>query len=529
MVKVDENGPNSIEQSILRIVCLDWDQFGSDDVLGQIELTGWQIKQLAESKYGDEVVTTDEGAIGEADMETVFEFVQRFQEHEMDPVRLGKMIVRVPQDPVISKHQQDQEHIGEATQVQTRKKKKRDKKLTHGGGEREVATQGGADRGDVEVVEKEAKTKTQSQEKDTTGLKVAPTSSKARLQMGGEEKGQEVKNEVALARESKAVAVVVAERTDPDGHSGGFECQVEGGQSARENEGVGRPCDQTRLSEVGSGSREGCNEAMSTFRKEHTRTTHNGKISPVILNIDALATETGGMDGGQSLPSEALPEGDQLVQKAAAPENEPGVQPGIDIEEGGAQGKTAEASYSLLNVDLNETKAGRMGGQPLTSEAPPKREVILESGGSNRDEQLAPDAVPENTSIETPDADVEEGCIQLEKKTTSADQRTEKRGKLKARSSVGVHYRDGKNFIVLVSLVLLSQAVYPGFVCYALMVHADALCLGKDLNRIPTILFFCSLLFVCCLSASEGSFYFGELTTTTTDTLRIDNLEIFPS
>ncbi|CAN0502247.1 unnamed protein product, partial [Ectocarpus sp. 12 AP-2014] len=48
--KVNKDGPNSVEKSTLRVVCLDWDQFGSDDVLGQIELTGSQIKQLVESK-----------------------------------------------------------------------------------------------------------------------------------------------------------------------------------------------------------------------------------------------------------------------------------------------------------------------------------------------------------------------------------------------------------------------------------------------------------------------------------------------
>lgn len=102
-VKVDTEGPNSLELSTLRIECLDRDQFGSDDVLGQIELSGSQITQLVGCGEQDESMgTMGDDAVGEADMERIFEFIQTFQKHQREEGSLGKMIVGVPQDPNVT-------------------------------------------------------------------------------------------------------------------------------------------------------------------------------------------------------------------------------------------------------------------------------------------------------------------------------------------------------------------------------------------------------------------------------------------
>lgn len=102
-IKVDAEGPNSVELSTLRIECLDRDQFGSDDVLGQIELTGSQIIQLLGSGEQDGPMgTTEDDAVGEADLERIFAFIQTFQKHQKEEGSLGKMIVGVPQDPKVT-------------------------------------------------------------------------------------------------------------------------------------------------------------------------------------------------------------------------------------------------------------------------------------------------------------------------------------------------------------------------------------------------------------------------------------------
>lgn len=102
-IKIDAEGPNSVELSTLRIECLDRDQFGSDDVLGQIELSGSQIMQLIGSGGQDgSIGTTEDDAIGEADMERIFEFIQTFQKHQKEEGDLGKMIVGVPKDSMFT-------------------------------------------------------------------------------------------------------------------------------------------------------------------------------------------------------------------------------------------------------------------------------------------------------------------------------------------------------------------------------------------------------------------------------------------
>lgn len=103
-ITVDAEGPNSVEQSSLRIVCFDWDQFGSNDVLGQVELKGWQIKELVE-KNASTVDGRKPGApsdgdgevLSEADVEAIFAFVQKFrQQSEKNGGAGGEMVVGVP-------------------------------------------------------------------------------------------------------------------------------------------------------------------------------------------------------------------------------------------------------------------------------------------------------------------------------------------------------------------------------------------------------------------------------------------------
>lgn len=103
VIKVDDEGPNSVEQSTLRIQCLDWDRFGSDDILGQIELQGWQIKELAECGMDDEIMSSAaDGAREAAGMEKIYDFIQNFQDRDNEEERNRvPMIVGVPQDPNI--------------------------------------------------------------------------------------------------------------------------------------------------------------------------------------------------------------------------------------------------------------------------------------------------------------------------------------------------------------------------------------------------------------------------------------------
>lgn len=146
VVKIDAEGPNSVEQSTLRIECLDWDQFGSDDVLGQIELKGWQIRDLAENNGEDGVMSGDEGSgdMGEVDMEKMYDFIQTFQKRNVDQEEegIGNMIVGVPQDSEIQTGVGDVPRgegvtsAGAATDVapETRKKKRKANKRKQGGG-----------------------------------------------------------------------------------------------------------------------------------------------------------------------------------------------------------------------------------------------------------------------------------------------------------------------------------------------------------------------------------------------------------
>lgn len=104
-IKIDAEGPNSVEQATLRIECLDWDQFGSNDVLGQVEFKGWQIKELAENNMtndagggGVEGGLDESDVLSEADVEAIYEFVQKFQQQQEKDRGAGGMVVGVPRE-----------------------------------------------------------------------------------------------------------------------------------------------------------------------------------------------------------------------------------------------------------------------------------------------------------------------------------------------------------------------------------------------------------------------------------------------
>ena len=117
-INMDAAGPNSLEQSTLRIVCLYFDRFGSDGVLGQIKLQGWQIRELAGNGRADEIISLEEnGLLSETSMERIHHFIQAFQEHELqgDP---GKLIVGVPLDLAMeAAHEVDSTDEAEAVVV----------------------------------------------------------------------------------------------------------------------------------------------------------------------------------------------------------------------------------------------------------------------------------------------------------------------------------------------------------------------------------------------------------------------------
>lgn len=102
VIEIGTQGLNSLGQSTLRIVCLDIDRYGNGNVLGQIELQGWQVEELAQSVRADEVVCSrGEGVLPEADAERIQDFIRSFQKHELGQDGIGKLVVRVPQDPVL--------------------------------------------------------------------------------------------------------------------------------------------------------------------------------------------------------------------------------------------------------------------------------------------------------------------------------------------------------------------------------------------------------------------------------------------
>lgn len=445
-VKVDEDGPNSIEQSMLRIVCLDWDQFGSDDVLGQIELAGWQIQQLAESKDGDEDRDAGEGALGEADIEKVFEFLRLLQKHEIDGAGLGKMVVGIPQDPNILK-QLDQEQFSKQIEVDPPpKKKKRQKKRKKHEAVEEADDQGkGGDGGDVGDAEN-YQTK-EPQDDIGSGVDTA-TSSKHEVQAAADtvEPGAQVcahplENNKAAAAAAAAVPVEGMGdegRTREGGDHGVGGREGQGGTASTAKGEIRPPFDQKRVSKGKNSPRkdweEGCADA-STIGEGRQGTSRDGTGGVSIIGIDALSVNAGSSEDGQAPMTEPPPEGEKVLesssekdQKLAQGTVQPHVEVG-DLEEGTAQGSIAQTNEK---ISLGNGATDLVSDQHLSSQAP----EMLE-GLTAVKEKLAQDAA-------LPDPDPVEGDSQPVRASAPASPLAKRERKAKNRNSVAFVYRDGE-------------------------------------------------------------------------------------
>lgn len=102
VIEIGTQGLKSLGQSTLRVVCLHYDRYGNNNVLGQIELQGWQVEELAQRAGAEEVVCSrEEGVLPKADAEQTQDVIRNFQKHELRHDGIGKLVVRVPQDPAI--------------------------------------------------------------------------------------------------------------------------------------------------------------------------------------------------------------------------------------------------------------------------------------------------------------------------------------------------------------------------------------------------------------------------------------------
>lgn len=386
-VRIDQDGPNSIEESTLRIVCVDWDQFGSDDVLGQIELAGSQIKQLAESKDGDEVVSDNEGAMAEADMEKIFDFVRLLQEHEMDEAGLGKMMVGVPQDPIILRGK-DLEQASEAVEeVEPSKKKRRNKKRRkHGGAEestqRETHGEGGG--------AKKEPNSSEAKPPETLGSDADPARNSVNELMPGRDKTEAgAGSQAEPVHESQATGNSV-EGANHEGRAGDARGQAEDGGHQGEGgdatavaiEEGGRPIDQARVSVVGMGLRSDGNKGgvdLPTRREGQEQTPGAIRASADILNVDALGTKVGDAVSNQALFLEEPPAGEKtlelgpgkdekLGQKLTPDAVQPAMTPVAGVTEGSSEGNAADAGPKLSSSHALETGATKdtTGDQALS-------------------------------------------------------------------------------------------------------------------------------------------------------------------
>eukprot|EP00752_Nemacystus_decipiens_P010238 g9122.t1 len=479
-VRVDQDGPNSVEESTLRIVCLDWDQFGSDDVLGQIELAGSQIKQLAESKDGDEVVSDNGAGMGEADMEKVFDFVRLLQEHEMDEAGLGKMVVGVPQDPNIVRGKDLEEASEAVEQVEPSKKKKRKKRRKHGGAEHGGG--GGA--------ETEANSSQKTRPAETLGSDADPARNTIdELMPGGNktELGAGV-TQTELVHESQAAENARGEGGENRGEVGETAVAIE--------DCAGGPIDEARVSEVGTGlrSEDGDKEGVDarTPRGGPERTPDVTTESAELLYVDALETMPGGKEGGnQALLSESPPKGEKtsdhglgnqvklgqglspdtvevLKPNAGVTAGDPGsdaADAGLKLpsphKEGDPEKDAGDAGFNLPHVP--ETEANRdMAGDQLLSDArdeggktaklaPDDQTLLPTAPGKGKDtskpvlgreEHSAKDVVPieDDVQIAPQTADDKNGGGCPKKSPAAAGQRNKRDRK----TTVHVCYRDAK-------------------------------------------------------------------------------------
>lgn len=488
-VRVDQDGPNSIEHSTLRVVCFDWDQFGSDDVLGQIELTGPQVKQLAESKDGDEVVSENEGVMGEAEMEKVFDFIRLLQEHEMDEAGLGKLVVGVPQDPDVLRGQ-DPAKASEGAEVDSPKKKKRKNKRKHGAAE--SSAQREALRHEAEA-EKE-KNSSRAQPPEDVGSDENPVRAFVdRGLVGGDKTEPRTGGQAGLAPESQT-AEISTEGATHEGGAGGARGQAEGehprekGETAgaREEE-AGRPSDQARAPTVRMGpsndaDKKGVESESSVSGEVRKRSPDAVRASVDLLNVESPETNAEGTGGDQAVLSEAPPEGENALELGPSEKEKvgrtdarddgatttksysdteeqvrDGTQPGstislelgADVEAGIAQGRPTRASLDDFNVSLVETEGGNMVGRETMLSKAPRQGVktlglTLDKKGPSAQDTTATDDAPSLPQT----ADVKNGNARSKSSPASAGLRAEKEGIAAARSANAPRYRDGKKILV---------------------------------------------------------------------------------
>lgn len=100
-IQVDPEGPNSVVSSTLRVVCLDWDKYGSDDVLGHVELKGSHILDISNGAYhsrdGQDTTSTKQLEGKEyTNVPRVDDFIQALRRHERE--HTDPMIVNLPRD-----------------------------------------------------------------------------------------------------------------------------------------------------------------------------------------------------------------------------------------------------------------------------------------------------------------------------------------------------------------------------------------------------------------------------------------------
>lgn len=475
--KVDEDGPNSVEQSTLRVVCLDWDQFGSNDVLGQIELTGSQIKQLVESKDGDEGPDTDEQAMGEADMERIFVFVQMFQEHEMDEAGLGKMIVGVPQDPSIKSQQHDANLVDEDVEVAeaASKKKKRHKKKKKGGApEAEEVSQRRPHEGEGAAENKEgeeshAQVLSSGAEAARCGDEPQPNveeQKSQRAEANGNQEGARAA-EVAAATTSAAVeaALLVGGTEDEDSAREGGRQREEHHDEAKQNEELERPpLGEPRQVDGGVAPGESRNAECRNAEVpggEDNPASDDTKVSFDVLNVDTLGEKTethtineSTLDAGGLLP---------------APDHMASVAPGGDADTSGVPPNIATTiTVGVSNTIGHETGAGdSVCSEGLTPGVPREGKTTLESN-TNKEDQLAKDVAADHAPKETTNAGAGERGSRVVGVSAKAEPRASRKRKKATRDSTTFRYRDGETVILflpfkslLTDFVNLSHTAHP--------------------------------------------------------------------
>ncbi|CBJ32137.1 conserved unknown protein [Ectocarpus siliculosus] len=416
--KVDKDGPNSVEKSTLRVVCLDWDQFGSNDVLGQIELTGSQIKQLVESKDGDEGADAGEQAMGEADMEKIFEFVQMFQENELDEAGLGKMIVGVPQDPRIKSQQHDAEAVHEDVEVvetASTKKKRRHKKKKKGGAleaekdsqRRLHEGQGAAENKEVE----EGRAQVLSVGAEAARCKDEPQTNVEEqknqwAEADGNQEGARAVEEAAATTTAAVEAAVLEDGMDDE------DCTREGGrqgekhhEEAKQNEEIEKPPLREHR-QVDGGIVPGASRNAECRNAQVSGGEDNPASNDTKASFDALNVE-------------------KLGEKTEVrTENE----------------STLDAGGLLPGPDHTTDAGNTIGSESLTPGAPRERKTILESKTNEEDQLAKENGAADHAPKETTNAGVEEGGSRVEEASPKAEPRASRKGKKTTRDSF--RYRD---------------------------------------------------------------------------------------